>query len=137
MSNIFILPGNDPQGNPLSFSRFLHDISKTKLLVLYDDAVAHEAHKAVVAIVEANPDDYVSVVFLFVKEPLSILQELKKLPINIGDPDHSLQWYMYPSYRVLSISPANKVISDAITATDLQQAYGAIKSSILYAFANG
>jgi hypothetical protein len=137
MSNILSFPGNKPDGTPIVFADLVNDASTTKLLVLYTDTVAVKAQQFIHEMLADHPDEYVSVVFLFVQQPESILAELKALNVNLGDPDHSLDWNQYTSYRILSISPGNKMLSDAISATDLDAEYGSIKSAILYAFNNG
>jgi hypothetical protein len=137
MSNILSFPGNKPDGTPIVFADLVNDASTTKLLVLYTDTVAVKAQQFINDMIAGNPGDYISVLFLFVKEPQLILATLQTLSVNLGDPDHSLDWNQYANYRILSISPGNKTLSDAITAAELDEAYGSIKSAILYALNNG
>jgi hypothetical protein len=137
MQNILTYPGVDANGAPIVFEDLVNDTSKTKLLVLFNDAIALKARQYVADIVESHPQEYVSVIFLFVDQPLLILSELKKLTVKLKNPVHTLDWDQYASYRVLSISPGNKLISDAVTANELDSGYGLIRAAILFAFANG
>lgn len=135
MSNIFIFPG-DMNGEPIVFADLVNDASKTKLLVLYNDATSLNAQEFITKMTDAHPDDYKSVIFLSVSEPSLILTDLQTLPVNIGDAEHSLDWNMYSSYRIISISPSG-ILSDVVTADQLDEAYGSIKDAIFYALGNG
>ncbi|MES2373082.1 MAG: hypothetical protein V4557_10925 [Bacteroidota bacterium] len=137
MSHIFVYPGNDAAGIPLVFSQLVNDASKTKLLVLGTDGVAAKAQEFIIHRITNDPDSYVSVLFLFVNQPALILADLKSLPVKLRHPSHSLDWDAYASYRIFSISPGNRMISDVITSTELEDAYAAIDSAILFAFSNG
>jgi len=135
--NIFTYPGNDPDGSPIVFANLINDVSKIKILVLYNDDVAQKAKEFIIKMVTAHPRDYISVVFLFVTQPLLIIGDLKNLDVILSDPEHSLNWDIYSSYRIFSISATNKLISDAITVSDLGRGYGLIKDAIFYALDNG
>lgn len=137
MSNMLSYPGNNPDGTPIVFTDLINDTSKTKLLVLFNDAVALKAQQYVKDIVSAHPEEYVSVIFLFVAEPYAVQDALKQLAVKLRIATHFLHWEQYTSYRIFSISPENKLISDAVTATELDAAYGSIRSAVLCAFANG
>lgn len=137
MSNILFFPGNDAAGMPLVFSQLVNDASKTKLLVLGTDAVAVKAQTFIKQRIANDPDSYVSVLFLFVSQPSIILDDLKKLPVKLKLPSHSLNWDVYATFRVFSISPGNRMISDVITSTELDETPGSIDAAILFAFANG
>ncbi|MES2332495.1 MAG: hypothetical protein V4539_23010 [Bacteroidota bacterium] len=137
MSNILMFPGNYPDGKPIIFHDLINDPGKSKLLVLYSDNIALEERKYIRKMVSANPSDFVSVVFLFVQDPSIILNELKKLAVNIVDPDHVLDWKLYSSYRLLSVSSSHKIISDVRTVTELDGEYGMVREAIINAFANG
>jgi hypothetical protein len=138
MSNILVYPGNDPAaGTPLVFSQLVNDASKTKLLVLGADGVAVKAQEFIKHRIANDPDSYVSVLFLFVSQPSLILADLKNLPVELKHPMHSLNWDAYALYKILSISPGNRMISDAITSTEVDDGYGSIDAAILFAFDNG
>ena len=137
MSNIFVYPGNDATGVPLVFSHIINDASKTKLLVLGTDSIAVKAQEFIKQRIAIDPGSYVSVLFLFVSQPTLIVTDLKTLPVKLKNQLHSLNWDMYGSYKIFSISPGNRMISDVITSTELDDAYGAIDSAILFAMANG
>lgn len=137
MSDILFYPGNDAAGVPLVFSQLVNDASKTKLLVLGTDGVSVKAQEFIKQRIANDPDSYVSVLFLFVRQPSLILADLKNLPVKLKLPSHSLNWNVYASYRIFSISSGNRMISDVITSTELDDAYGSIDAAILCAFANG
>ena len=137
MSTILTYPGTHADGTPIVFTDLLQDASKTKLLVLGTDTIAVKAQTFIRQRINIDPDEYVSVLFIFVTQPLLVLPELKKLSSNIKHPTHSLHWDLYTTYTVFSISPGNEIISDVINAIELDNGYGAIDAAILFAFSNG
>lgn len=137
MDNIFIYPGNDAGGLPLVFLELINDVSKTKLLVLGTDDISLKAQAYIKNRIAIDPDEYVSVSFIFITEPLLVLGDLKTLRVELKNPTHVLHWDVYLSYRVFSVSPGDGLISDVISATQLDEAYGSIDSAILCAMSNG